>query len=374
VADSTATAAAVVSVFPNLPGTITTVVGNGTAGYSGDQGAATSAQLFTPTGVAFDGGGNMFIADFGNNVIRRVDAGTGVITTIAGTGIAGYSGDGGPATSAQLNGPTHVVFDRTVNLYITDANNNRIRKVNAVTGVITTVAGNGLAGFSGDGGPATSAELNFPDGVALDSMENVYIGDARNNRIRKLDVTIGVITTVAGNGTAGFSGDGGLATNAELNFPSRPALDGLGNVYIADFQNNRLRRVDATTNIITTVAGNGLAGYSGDGGPATAAQLNGPISVTVDAAGNLYIGDIYNERIRVVNTTTNPMTLLGVSVQPGDIATVAGNGLAGYLGDGGPAISAQVNFPTGLLINAQGNLYFADANNNVVRRVTGQLQ
>jgi hypothetical protein len=374
VADITASAPAVVQVLANLPGTILTVVGNGTAGYLGDGGAATNAELFGATGVAFDGGGNMFIADFKNNVIRRVDAGTGVITTIAGTGTAGYSGDGGRASSAQLNGPVHVVFDRTVNLYITDVNNNRIRKVDVGTGIITTIAGNGTAGFSGDGGPATSAALNFPDGIGLDAAENIYFGDALNNRIRRVDATTGVITTVAGNGIAGFAGDGGLATNAELKFPSRPALDRNGNLYIADFQNNRLRRVDASTNIITTVAGNGTAGYSGDGGSATSAQLNGPLSVTVDVVGNIYLSDINNERIRVVNTTTNPVTLLGVTIQPGDIQTVAGNGFVGYFGDGGPAVSARLNLPTGLLVDAQGNLYFADANNNVIRRVTGQLQ
>jgi hypothetical protein len=369
--DATASASAVVQLVVNLPGTIVTVAGNGTAGHQGDGGPATSAELFVPTGVAFDGGGNMFIADYSNSVIRRVDAATGFITTIAGTGAAGYSGDNGPATDAQLNGPTHVVFDRTTNLYITDANNNRIRKVDVGTGVITTVAGNGTAGFSGDGGPGTNAELNFPDGVALDAAQDVYIGDARNNRIRKLDVSTGVITTVAGNGTAGYGGDGGLATNAELNFPSRPALDSNGNMYIADYQNNRVRRVDASTNTITTVAGTGIAGFSGDGGPAASAELNGPISVTLDAVGNLYIGDISNERIRVVNMTTNAVSLLGVTLEPGEIGTAAGNGSAGYSGDGGPAVSAQLNFPTGLLVDSQGNLYFADANNNVVRRVTG---
>jgi sugar lactone lactonase YvrE len=236
------------------------------------------------------------------------------------------------------------------------------------------VAGNGISGFSGDGGPATSAELNFPDGVGLDSEGNLYIGDAANNRIRKINVTTGVITTVAGNGFAGYAGDGGLATNAELNFPSRPAIDNFGNIYIADYSNNRVRKVDASTNIITTVAGDGTAGYSGDGGSAAYAQLNGPLSVTVDAAGNLYIGDLNNERIRVVNTTTNQATLLGVTIQPGEIETVAGNGITGYAGDGGSALNAYLNFPTGLLIDPQGNLYFADANNNAVRLVTGQLE
>jgi hypothetical protein len=179
---------------------------------------------------------------------------------------------------------------------------------------------------------------------------------------------------VAGNGIAGFSGDGGVATSAELNFPSRPAIDSTGDLYIADFQNNRVRRVASGTNIITTVAGTGTAGFSGDGGSATSAELNGPISVTVDGAGNLYIGETNNQRVRVVNTSLSVITLLGVTVQPGAIQTVAGDGLSGYFGDGGPAINAGVNFPTGLLIDAQGNLYFADANNNVARKIIGKIQ
>jgi hypothetical protein len=261
-----------------------------------------------------------------------------------------------------------------VNLYITDANNERVRKVDALSNVITTVAGTGVAGYSGDGGLATNAELNFPDGVALDGDGNLYIGDALNNRIRKVTVATSLITTVAGNGTGGYSGDGGPATSAELNFPSRPSLDTSGNLYIADYQNNRIRRVDASTGFITTVAGNGVAGYSGDGGVASGAELNGPVSVTVDAAGNLYVGDVNNARIRAVNTTGSQTILLGVSIQPGEIETVAGNGLIGYSGDGGAATNAEIDFPTGLEVDGLGNLYFADAENNVIRRIVGQLQ
>jgi hypothetical protein len=372
VADQSASAPAVVTVVANLAGTITTVAGNGTTGYSGDGGAATGAQLSTPTGIAFDGGGNMFIADFSNNVIRRVDASTALIGTIAGTGVAGFSGDGGPGTAAQLNGPTHVVFDRTVNLYITDANNERIRKVDAVTDQIVTIAGTGIAGFSGDGGAATSAQLNFPDGVALDTDGNVFIGDALNNRVREVTIATGDITTVAGNGVGGYSGDGGPATNAELNFPSRPFVDTAGDIYIADYQNNRIRKVDASTGIITTIAGTGVAGFSGDGGPSTGAQLNGPLSVALDATGVLYIADTNNERIRAVNTSSNPATVLGVTIQPGQIETVVGTGALGYSGDGGPATASEINLPTGLIVDPKGNLFFADAHNNVVRRVAGQ--
>lgn len=352
-----------------LPGTITTVAGNGIAGYSGDGGPATSAQLFGSSGVVFDRDGNMFIADSRNNVIRRVDAVTHVITTIAGNGIPGYSGDGGPARNAQLNGPTHLTFDGVRNFYITDASNARVRKVDAVTSVITTVAGNGIPGFSGDGGPATNAELNFPDAIALDGSGNLYIGDALNNRIRKIAAATGLITTVAGNGTPGYGGDGGLATNAELQFPSRAVLDGAGNLYIADFQNNRVRRVDATTGVIVTVAGTGTAGYSGDGGPARSADLNGPLSVTVDTGGNLYIADVFNARIRAVNTGRSPITVAAFVIQPGNILTIAGNGVVGYQGDGGPATSAQLNIPTGLVLDSAGNLYFGDSGNNVIREV-----
>jgi len=241
--------------------------------------------------------------------------------------------------------------------------------VDAVTSVITTVAGNGTPGFSGDGGPATNAQLNFPDAIALDGSGNLYIGDASNNRVRKVTLTTGVITTVAGNGTPGYGGDGGLATNAELQFPSRAVLDGAGNLYIADLQNNRVRRVDATTGVIVTVAGTGTAGYSGDGGPARSAELNGPLSVMVDTAGNLYIADVFNARIRVVNTGTSPITVAGFVIQPGNMLTIAGNGVVGYQGDGGPATNAELNIPTGLVLDSAGNLYFGDSGNNVVREV-----
>ncbi len=369
--DQTAAAPADVQILPALPGTITTVAGNGTAGYSGDGSAAVTAELSNPTGIAFDGDGNMFIADAYNNVIRRVDASTHIITTIAGTGVAGYSGDGGPGTIAELNQPSHVVFDRTVNLYITDADNERIRRIDAQTDEIMTVAGDGTAGYSGDSGPATSAELNFPDGVAIDSNGNLFIGDAKNNRIRELTIANGVIATVAGDGPAGYSGDGGIATSAELNFPSRPFIDPVGNIYIADYGNNRIRKVDATTGIITTIAGNGTAGFSGDGGAAINAELNGPLSVALDSSGTLYIADVNNERIRAVNTTASAITVLGITIQPGQIETVVGTGAVGYAGDNGLATSAQINFPTGLTIDSQGDLIFADAHNNVVRKVIG---
>jgi uncharacterized protein (TIGR03437 family) len=334
-------------------GIITTVAGNGSQGYPGDGGPATSAELYNPSGVVVNTSGSVYIADTSNSRIRKVSA-AGIITTVAGNGAEGYSGDGGPATSAQLFYPSGVALDASGNLYIADQNNNRIRKVSA-TGIITTVAGNGAEGYSGDGGSATSAQLNVPFGVAVDASGNIYIADSNNNRIRKVSAT-GIITTVAGNGAQGYSGDGGSATSAQLNFPYGVAVDASGNLYIADKFNERVRRVSAT-GIITTVAGNGAQGYSGDGGLATSSQLNTPIGVAVDASGNLYIADEINERIRKVSAA-------------GIITTVAGNGALGYSGDGGLATSAQLATPTGVAVDASGNLYVADYNNSRVRKVS----
>ena len=282
--------------------TINTVAGNVPAGhslYGGDGGPAVSAQLASPLGVALDSSGNLYIADTDNQRIRKVS--NGVITTVAGNGPAGFYGDNGPATSAWLNNPAGVVLDSAGNLYIADTNNQRIRKVS--NGMITTVAGNGTLGFSGDNGPATNAMLNQPTGVALDSAGNLYIADSHNNRIRK--VSNGVIATVAGIGTNGYSGDGGPATSAQLSFPAGLAVDSAGNLYIADTFNGRIRKV--SNGVITTVAG---GGFYGDNGPATSAQLNYPEGVAVDSAGNLYIAA--SDRIRKVSN--------------GVIITVAGGG------------------------------------------------
>ncbi len=342
----------------NLPGfaqsgIISTVAGNGTAGFSGDGGLATAAQIHAPYGVAADSAGNLYIADQSNNRIRAVTA-AGVISTLAGIGTAGFSGDGGQAAAAQLNFPSGVAVDSTGNIFIADLNNSRIRKV-TTAGVISTVAGTGSQGFSGDGGPATAAQLNFPIGLAVDSLGNLYIADQANNRIRKV-TAFGVITTVAGNGTAGFSGDGGLATSAQLNSPAGVAVTPSGNLYIADRGNNRIRKV-TTFGVITTVAGNGTAGFSGDGGKATAAQLSGPTGLAVDSAGNLYIADYANNRVRGV-------TAAGV------ISTVAGNGTTGQCGDGAQAAGAQLNGPSGAAVDSAGNLYIADYLNDRVRSVT----
>jgi len=229
-----------------------------------------------------------------------VDANTGLISTVAGNGTAGFSGDGGPATSASLNDPAGVAVDSLGNLFISDWANERVRKVDANTGFISTVAGNGTEGFSGDGGPATSASLNDPTGVAVDSLGNLYIGEQDNERVRKVDANTGLISTVAGDGTKGFSGDGGPATSASLYEPSGVAVDSLGNLFIADSINHRIRKVDANTGIISTVAGNGTLGFGGDVGPATSASLNYPFGVALDSAGNFFIADNENHRLRKV--------------------------------------------------------------------------
>ena len=317
----------------------------------GDGGPVAEALFRDPNGVAVDGAGNLYIADTKNRRIRKVDT-TGTITTIAGTGEYGFSGDGGPAAEAQLSGPSGVAVDGAGNVYIADRETHRIRKVDT-TGTITTIAGTGEYGFSGDGGPAAEAQLGFPNGVAVDGAGNVYIADRNNARIRKVDTT-GTITTIAGT-EHGFSGDGGPAAEAQIGSPYGVAVDGAGNVYIADSFNQRIRKVD-TTGTITTIAGTGERGFSGDGGPAAETQLNLPYGVVVDGAGNLYIGDLYNDRIRKVDTT-------------GKITTIAGTGESGFSGDGGPAAEAQLSDPTGVAMDGAGNLYIADTENHRIRKV-----
>src|SRR5439155_1734201 len=301
-------------------GTITTVAGTGTYGFSGDGGPATAAELGAPTGVALDAAGNLFIADWGNARIRRVDAATATITTVAGTGTHGFSGDGGPATVAELYLPSGVVLDGAGNLFIADLGNARIRRVDAATATITTVAGNGTVGFGGDGGPATAAELWAPNGVALDAAGDLFIADVGNARIRRVDAATATITTVAGNGTVGFGGDGGPATAAELMGPSGVALDGAGNLFIADRGNVRIRRVDAGTGTITTVAGDGTVRTVGDGGPATPAQLNGPHGSALDGAGNLFIADWGQGLIRRVDAGTGTITTVTQGSRPAGVA------------------------------------------------------
>ena len=343
-------------------GTITTVAGNGTHGFGGDGGPATAASM-TPNGLAIDPFGNLFIVDSDNGRIRKVNP-AGIISTVAGDGTNGFGGDGGPATQAALAHPDGVAVDNSGNIFIADWGNSRIRRV-FPSGIITTIAGSSSYGFAGDNGPATAAQLFGPEGVALDANGYVYIADTLNNRIRVVTAG-GVITTAAGNGTAifdlngavsgGFSGDGGPAAVAQLQNPSAVAADSAGNLFIADSYNARVRKVTAG-GVISTVAGAGTVGFSGDGGPATSAGIS-PWGIAVDGAGNLFISDSINNRVRRVTAAT------------GLISTVAGTGIAGFGGDSGPAVSAMLNQPTGLALDAAGNLLIADTGNSRIRKVT----
>ncbi len=298
-------------------GHITIIAGTGTQGFSGDAGPATSATLDSPQGLALDTANNLYIADTHNHCIRRLNLTTGTLTTVAGT-TSGFSGDAGPATSAQLNLPTALALDSTGNLYLADTGNHRIRRISATTGIITTFAGTGTQGFSGDAGPATSASIDSPTGLALDSANNLYLADTHNHRIRRIDATTGLITTIAGTGTPGFSDDTAAATAATLALPHGITIDSTGNLYLADTENHRIRRIDATTGIITTVAGDGTQAFSGDGGPATTASLDSPRNTAIAPSTLLTLADTGNQRIRQLTAAPAPATT---------IQTIAGLGL-----------------------------------------------
>lgn len=435
-------------IFEISNGTLTVVAGNGTIGYSGDGGLATAAALNAPAAIFVDSSENIFIADSGNNVIREVTASNGNIQTVAGSfsAGAGYSGDGGTATSAQLNSPYGVFVDGADNIFIADTDNNVIREVSASSGNIQTVAGGGTGCTGqtdsvGDGCPALSAELQLPQAVFVDGSENIYIADTQNSLVREVTSASGIMQALAGvyynaeSGTAcRFTGDGGAATSAYLCLPAGVFVDGSGDIYIADTDNYAIRKVVGGT--ITTVAGtlgsfgdsgnggaatsallnypgsmtvdasgdvfiadtansvvrevtggdiqafagNGTFAFSGDGGSATAAALDDPTGVFIDSSGNLYIADTESSAVRVVNTGTQPVTIANVTIAPGDIQTVAGNGFPcaapapGGCGDGGQATSAQLNFPSAIFVDAAGNIYIADTGsivteNSVIRMV-----
>ena len=331
--------------------TITDFAGNGTASWSGDGGQASLASLNNPYSVAVDTAGNLYIAEQGNNDIRKVSS-KGIITTIAGTGNATYDGDGGAATDASINGPTSVTVDKAGNIYIADFGNNRVRKIDT-KGIITTIAGNGNAAYAGDGGLATAASINGPKGIAIDTLGNLYIAEYNTGVIRMVN-NKGIITTVAGNGTMGYAGDGGLATSGELFYPNSVAVDNAGNFYIADFRWGYIRKVN-TSGIITTVAGSNNPG-GGGGGPATTADLYMSTGVAIDGWGNLFISDWWSSLIYMVQTN-------------GIINTVAGN-ITGS--NDGYAIDATLNQPTNVAIDKSGNLYICDAGSNRILKVNAK--
>lgn len=392
-------------------GVINTVAGGGNGG-PGDGGPAPSAQLYSPQGIVLDEAGNLYIADSGSHRIRRVEKATGTISTIAGTGTAGYSGDDGTATAAQLNSPSGVAYAGGIlyiadtnndrirkvmsgiistaagggtlpgdggnaldarlahpvgvyavgdNLYIADTNQGRIHRVDLATGVISTVAGNGTLYYAGEGIQAIQARLYSPGGMVFNRAGDLYLADRANHRIRKVDKVSGVITTVAGTGTGGFAGDGEAATQARMNTPYDMVFDVAGNLYFTDQGNHRVRKVEVATGVITTIAGTGTAGLSGDGGSATQARLNNPSGLAIDASGNFYIADRINHRIRKIDMAT------------GIITTVAGSTPAGfggsYSGDGGPATQATLNRPLGVSVDTAGDLMIADTENHRIRKV-----
>jgi hypothetical protein len=350
---ATVTGTFTLTINATPPGGILTIAGTGSSSYGGDGGPANQASLYHPESVAVDASGNVFIADYFNNRIREIVKATGNIITVAGTGVASYSGDGGPATSAQLSYPAAVAVDASGNLFIAD--DNRVREVVQATGNIITVAGNGTATDSGDGGLATAAGIAGIQAIALDASGDIFIADG-GNRVREVLQSTGNIVTIAGTGTAGFSGDGGPATAAMLNSPRGVAVDANGNVFIADANNERVREVVHATGNIITIAGATLSGFSGDGGLATAARLYDPTGLAVDSYGDLFIADQNNQRIREI------------IVFSGAIVTVAGSN-TGYVGDGGLATAASLNYPNGVALDAGGDMFIADSSDNSVREV-----
>jgi sugar lactone lactonase YvrE len=331
-------------------GNLVTLAGDGVATFGGDGGPAVDAQFGQVKSITRDLADRFVISDDGNARVRRLDPCTGLLETIAGSGSRAFAGDGGPALDAGL-APSDAVVDASGNIIVCDTDNDRIRIIDT-TGVINTLVGTGVGGYSGDGGPATAAQIDRPTGIEIDTAGNLYIADFDNDVVRK--VSGGVISTIAGTGTAGFNGDDIPATTAQLNSPADVEVDAAGNVYIADFNNHRIRRFDVATGNITTVAGTGVAGDSGDGGPATAARLNQPSDMKLDETGALWVTDLGNHRIRRFTVG-------------GNIETVAGTGLRGYAGDGGLATDGRLMFPVQLhVINSQ-QVVFSDRDNFVVR-------
>jgi sugar lactone lactonase YvrE len=320
--------------------------------------SALTIPLVLPSAIVFDSAGNLYVAETGNHVVRKVDT-NGNLTTIAGIGTQGFSGDTGPATSATLDSPQGLALDPANNLYIADTHNHRIRRLDLTTGLITTIAGS-TSGFSGDGAPALSAQLNLPTALAFDASGSLYFADTANHRIRRIDASTGLITTIAGTGTQGYSGDGGAALSAAIDSPTGIAIDPSGNLYLADTHNHRIRKITSSTGLISTIAGTGVPGFSGDSAPASAATLALPHGLTADAAGNLYLADTANHRIRRIDATT------------GLITTVVGDGTQTFSGDNGLPTAASLDSPTATSLSPASSLTLSDTGNQRIRQVETQ--
>jgi sugar lactone lactonase YvrE len=338
---------------------ITTAVGTGEAGFGGDGGPVQGALLNGPFDVGFDGGGNLFFSDTFNHRIRRVDAGTGLITTCAGCGERGYAGDGGPAAEGRFNEPYGIAVDRGGNIFIADRHNHCVRRVDTASGVVTTLAGIQAAGYSGDGGPASLAGMVEPNGLAFDPENRwLYIADVADNRVRLVDLASETISTFAGTGEPEHSGDGGPATAAGIHGARAVKVAADGTVYILERQGSTLRAVDPRTGIIATIAGTGARSYSGDGGPALMATFDAPKELAIDREGNLLIVDTENHAIRFLDLGT------------GIVVTLAGNGRKGDEGDNGPANAASLARPHGAAVGPDGAIYIGDTENHKIRKLT----
>ena len=342
------------------PKILVTVAGNGEASFSGEDTPANNATLHFPSDVTIDSVGNIYFSDTANHRIRRVSRSSGDIETVAGNGVVGSLGVGGRGTNAHLNSPEGIAFDSQGHLYFADTGNHRVLKLNLGSGTLSLIAGDGHARFRGENVEAKEASLNRPAAIAIDADDNLYIADVENNRIRVVHLDTNHISTLAGDGQAGFAGDGSAARRAKLNKPEGVALDPDGRVVISDTGNRRIRRVDTSTGTISTIAGDGRRGYAGDGGPALQASVVVPRRVAVDADGNVFISDALDHRIRAVKSD-------------GTITTVAGDGFIDFTGDGGPANSASLNRPLGMAFDASGDMYFADNHNNRIRVISAPV-
>jgi streptogramin lyase len=346
----------VIACLVAFDGGDTNVVGTGVKGFSGDGASPARAQLDGPFDVALDSRGNLHISDTGNQRIRRFDPSTGIITTVVGNGSKGFAGDGGPATSAKIDEPYGIAIDGGDNLYFVDRLNRRIRRVDSKTGIITTAAGDGSKAFSGDGGPATRAGLVEPNGIALDGKGRLFVADVADQRVRLVDLMTGIITTFAGTGKRAHEGDGGPASKASIAGPRAVEVGRDGTVWVLEREGNTLRAVDPKTGLISTRAGTGKKGYTGDGGPAIDATFNGPKELGLDAGGNIFVVDTENHAIRRIDAAT------------GRITTVAGDGHKGEGDIDGPG-SDRLDRPHGVAATPDGSILIGDTGRNRVCRV-----